>query len=124
VGDVVYGKVIDLPKDFPMEVTCVHSSGKALGLGSLEGGNIFHVPVHFTRILRSPNEKDNILKKIGKIVPCETAVGVNGLVWVRAKSAVLTVLVSQLIQNLAKYNADEYEMLLKQFRKGLNGLTN
>lgn len=119
---MVYGKVVELPVDYPLEITCVHSSGKSLGLGLLEGGHVLQVPVHFTRVLRSPNEGENVLKKIGRIVPCETAVGVNGLVWVKAKNAVLTLLVAQLIVRLSTANHSQFEDLLKQFRKGISSL--
>lgn len=43
VGDVIYGKVVELPPDFPMELTCVHGTGKSLGLGVLESGHVFQV---------------------------------------------------------------------------------
>lgn len=105
-----------------MEITCVHGTGKASGLGSLEGGHVIKVPVHFTRLLRSPSESTNILKKIGRIVPCETAVGVNGMVWVKAKNAVLTLLVSQLVIKLSNSSLEEHEPIMKQFRKGITSL--
>lgn len=115
----MFGKVLDYPKDFPLELTCVQPSGKSDGLGSLSGGHIFHVPVHFVRFLRTPDAGDNLLVKIGKVVPLETAVGLNGLVWIKSKNAVLTILVTQLIQTLSKVPANEYDGYVKKFRNAL-----
>lgn len=111
---------MDFPKDFPMELTCVQPSGKADGLGSLTGGNVFNVPIHFVRALRTANVNENLLQKIGKVVPCEAAVGANGLVWIKAKNAVLTVLVSQLLQTLSNLDAAEYDPCLKKFRSTIS----
>jgi len=117
VGDCIYGKVLDFPKDYPLELTCVQPSGKSEGLGSLTGGHVFHVPIHFVRALRTPSPKENLLLRIGKMLPCEAAVGANGLVWIKANNAVRTVLVAQLVQTLSKVDADEYDKYLKEFRR-------
>lgn len=117
---MVYGKVMDFPKDYPLELTCVQPSGKADGLGSLNGGHIFHVPIHFVRALRTSNLKENLLHKVGKIVPCEATVGANGLVWVKAQNAVQTILVAQLLQTLSNANPSEYDSFLKKFRSTLS----
>jgi len=123
VGDCIYGKVMDFPKDYPLELTCVQPSGKACGLGSLNGGHIFHVPVHFVRALRTASPKDNLLQKIGRMVPCETAVGANGLVWIKASNAVLTILVAQLLQTLSKADPEEYGTYLNKFNSTVRTVT-
>lgn len=122
VGDVVYGKVVDLPSDYPIEITCVHSTGKAQGLGLLEGGQLFQVPVHFTRILRCPDDSINVLKKLGKMLPFEVAVGVNGLVWLKAKNSVHTILLAQAVQKLSKLHLSQHDAILKEFSKGLSNV--
>jgi len=119
VGDCVYGRVIDLPKDYPMEITCVNPSGKSHGLGQLEGGHVFQVPIHFVRTLRTASKNNNLMLKIGKLVPCETAVGANGLIWVKAKNELMTILVAQLIQALTRVNYNQHDELIKKFETAL-----
>ncbi len=88
-------------------------------MGCLEGGQIFSVPVHFTRLLRAGSDKVNPIKQLGSLLPLESAVGVNGLVWIKAKNATLTLLVGQLLIKLGNSDGDEWEEIFKKFRKGL-----
>lgn len=89
VGDVVYAKLIQASKDMEPELVCVDSYGKKAGLGLLEGGFLFTVPLHLGRKLLT--NSCVLLKQLGKEIPFEVAVGANGRVWIRAKTVKETI---------------------------------
>jgi len=106
-----------------MEITCVNSStGKGGGMGPLHGGHIIQVPIYFIRTLRTPVKKSNLMYKIGQIVPFEMSAGSNGIVWVKAKNAVMTILVAQLLEVLSVRSPEQHDGIIKKFRKAVSCL--
>jgi len=84
-GDVVYAKLLVASKDMEAELVCVDGYGKKAGLGVLDGGGfLFSVPLNTVRKLLCTESV--LLKALGKAIPFEIAVGMNGRVWVRARS--------------------------------------
>jgi len=84
-GDIVYSKLLVASRDMEAELVCVDSYGKKAGLGVLDGGGfMFSVPLHTVRKLLNP--ESNLLTAVGKSIPFEIAVGMNGRVWIRART--------------------------------------
>ena len=94
VGDIVYAKLLVASSHTEAELVCVDSYGKKAGMGVLTGGGfMFSVPLNLVRKLLSPD--CNLLTKLGECSPFEIAVGVNGRVWLRARSVKETMLLAQ-----------------------------
>ena len=94
VGDIVYAKLLVASSHTESELVCVDSYGKKSGMGVLSGGGfMFSVPLNLVRKLLSPD--CNLLNKLGECAPFEIAVGVNGRVWLRARSVKETMLLAQ-----------------------------
>lgn len=105
VGDTVYAKIVVACKDMEPELVCVNSYGKSAGLGILdERGFVFTVPLEVSRKLLSP--KMTILRKLGQTVPFEVAVGLNGRVWIKAKTTKQTLVLAQAI-NLTEHMTEK-----------------
>ena len=96
VGDIVYAKLLVASSHTESELVCVDSYGKKSGMGVLSGGGfMFSVPLNLVRKLLSPD--CNLLTKLGEVAPFEVAVGVNGRVWLRARSVKETMLLVQAV---------------------------
>lgn len=97
-GDVVYAKLLVASRDMEAELVCVDSYGKKAGMGVLTGpgGFLFTVPLHTVRKLLSPDS--NLLPTLGQQIPFEIAVGMNGRVWVRARSVKETVCIANAVE--------------------------
>ena len=79
------------------ELVCVDSYGKKAGLGVLAGGGfMFSVPLHLIRKLLAPDS--SLLATLGGSKPFEVAVGMNGRVWVRARSVRETMILAQAME--------------------------
>ena len=97
VGDIVYSKLLVASSYTESELVCVDSYGKKAGLGVLTGGGfMFSVSLNLVRKLLSPD--CCLLNKLGETAPFEVAVGMNGRVWLRARSVKETMVLAQAVQ--------------------------
>ena len=96
VGDVVYAKLMVASKDMEPELVCVDGYGKKAGMGVLEDGYVFTVSLNTVRKLLS--KECVLLQTLGKSIPFEIAVGMNGRVWLRARSVKETMVLAQAVQ--------------------------
>jgi len=115
---------MDVPSDFPFEISCVSASGKSCGLGPLEDGFLFEIPTPAVKVLQTPKKHggSDILKKLGIITPFEVAVGVNGYVWIKSKNDIVNILLSRAIQATADLEPEEHDQLLSHFRTCLESV--
>ncbi|KAJ8880523.1 hypothetical protein PR048_016993, partial [Dryococelus australis] len=85
VGDLVFARLITASRDMEPELACVDSYGKAGRLGTLSlEGFAFSCSINLVRKILHPNCP--LLKILGRELPHEIAVGMNGKVWVKAKA--------------------------------------
>ena len=97
VGDIVYAKLLVASSYTESELVCVDSYGKKAGMGVLTGGGfMFTVSLNLVRKLLSPD--CCLLNKLGETAPFEVAVGMNGRVWLRARSVKETMVLAQALQ--------------------------
>ena len=97
VGDLVYARVTLANRDMDPELSCVNARGKAAGFGGLSGGYMFRCSIRLARALL---RKNNVcLRALGKRVAFETAVGMNGRVYVSAATPATVVKVVNALRN-------------------------
>ena len=120
VGDIIYAKLLVASSHTESELVCVDSYGKKAGLGVLSGGGfMFTVPLNLVRKLLSP--EFNLLKKLGEFAPFEIAVGVNGRVWLRARSVKETMLLVQAVNSAEYMTNEEIALMCDKLHDVLSG---
>ncbi|CAK3773066.1 related to involved in ribosomal RNA processing, component of the exosome complex responsible for 3` end [Lecanosticta acicola] len=119
-GDLVYARVAKTDKFEDVEIECVNSqTGKAEGMGPLNGGMLFEVSPLFARRLMMGTTKDGkskggvvVLDEVGDKMRFEVAVGRNGRVWIDSGSVKETVWIGRLLRE-----ADEKGLGVEEQRK-------
>lgn len=124
IGALVYCRVVRASKNMEAEVSCVEPgsskswvSGETL-YGELKGGNVVRVSLALARRLVSD---ERLLGFLGERIPFESAVGVNGRVWLRAEDVRKTVLLSVAVERADDMTAEEWGKLLQTLLKGGGG---
>jgi len=121
VGDVVYSKLLAAGREAgEPELVCVDSYGKKAGLGVLaNGGFVLTVPLHVVRKLLSPDCP--LLKALGKAVPFEVAVGMNGRIWLRGRTAKDTISLANAISAAEFMTNDECTRMVAKLADAMAG---
>ncbi|XP_072172671.1 exosome complex component RRP40-like [Diadema setosum] len=92
VGDVLYAKLLVANRDMEPELVCIDSSGRSQDLGSVgTEGFMFQCTLGLVRRLLSPDWP--LIRLLGERIPFEIALGMNGRIWVRAKTIAATIAV-------------------------------
>lgn len=113
VGDLVYGQFTIANKDMEPELVCIDSCGRANGMGVFgAGGLLFRVSLGLVRRLLAPQSE--IVKDLEKLFPFELVVGLNGRVWVKAKSLQQTLIVANLLENCENMTAKQRLVLFRK----------
>ena len=120
VGDIVYAKLLVASRDMEAELVCVDSYGKKAGLGVLSGGGfVFSVPLHVIRKLLS---KDCVLlSTLGANLSFEVAVGMNGRIWIRGKTAKETISLANAISAAEFMTNEEIKRMVNKLVDALKG---
>lgn len=95
VGSLVYCRVVLANKDMEPELSCMSVRNKAEGYGELVDG--YMVRTSLTLAYRLLDENCAVLQQLGRVMPYEIAVGMNGRVWVKASSYSAALVVLQAI---------------------------
>lgn len=86
VGDVVYARVLNAHKEMEPDLVCVDQYFKAKRLGILpDDGFLFNISLKLSYSLL--NIENPLLRTLGKRIPFEIAIGVNGKVWLKCKES-------------------------------------
>lgn len=85
IGDVLYAKVLVAGKDMEPELLCVDSRGLKGRLGVLADGFLFKCSLNLIRKILNPNCQ--LLNSLKNEWPFEMAAGMNGRIWIKAKSS-------------------------------------
>ncbi|KAG7324427.1 hypothetical protein KOW79_012443 [Hemibagrus wyckioides] len=117
VGDLVYAQFIIANKDMEPELVCIDSCGRANGMGVFgAGGFLFKVSLGLVRRLLAPQSE--MVKDLEKIFPFEMVVGLNGRVWVKAKSVQQTLIIANLLESCENMTAQQRRALFKRVAEG------
>lgn len=124
-GQLVYARVSLANKHMDAELECVNSAtGKADGLGPLNGGMLFTVSLGFARRLLMPKSTTDggivVLEYLGKLgLGFEIAVGRNGKVWVNSEATKTILIVGTALREAdeRRLDADAQKILCKKVLK-------
>ncbi|XP_003708120.1 exosome complex component Rrp40 [Megachile rotundata] len=106
VGDLVYAKLLVASKDMESELVCVDSHGKEKNLGVLSNdGMLFTCSLSLIRKIL--NQKSPLFKTLANSQAFEVAAGMNGRVWVKARTIHETIAVANAIL-AAEYATPNY----------------
>lgn len=96
IGDVVYAKLLVASKDMEPELVCVDSQGKENELGVLSSdGMMFTCSLNLVRKLLNP--ECPLFRLLGRNQAYELAAGLNGRIWIKARSVQETIAVANAI---------------------------
>ncbi|XP_014369116.2 exosome complex component RRP40 [Papilio machaon] len=104
IGDVVYAKTLVGSKDMEPELVCVDSYGKKGRLGVLTDGFLFKCSINLIRKILNPSCP--LLDCLKNEWPFELAAGMNGRIWIKAKTMRETIALGNAILG-AEYLSDE-----------------
>ncbi|EJC98493.1 uncharacterized protein FOMMEDRAFT_149221 [Fomitiporia mediterranea MF3/22] len=97
INSLIYARVSLAHKDMEPELECFDAqTRKSEGFGELKGGFLVRCSLGMCRSLLDP--KYFLLPLLGSMFPLETAVGMNGRVWINTKSPKHTVAVARCIE--------------------------
>ncbi|KAG2237658.1 hypothetical protein INT48_004561 [Thamnidium elegans] len=110
---LVYCRVAMANPDMEAELECVSpQTGKADGFGELTGGYVFKCSLGLCRRLLNPNTP--ILTLLGQYFPFETAVGMNGRVWINSEEIKNTTLIANAILNSEYLSTEECKQMVEE----------
>ncbi|KAK6625392.1 hypothetical protein RUM43_005689 [Polyplax serrata] len=122
VGDVVYAKLLIANRDLEPELVCVDSHGKKGKLGILSSeGFMFNCNLNLVRKILNP--KCPLIDTFQRVMdmPFEIAAGMNGNIWVRAKSVQETIAIANAILAVEYKTDDEINDLCQNIGNILAG---
>uniref|UniRef100_F6Q542 Exosome complex component RRP40 n=1 Tax=Monodelphis domestica TaxID=13616 RepID=F6Q542_MONDO len=97
VGDLIYGQFVVANKDMEPEMVCIDSNGRANGMGVIgQDGLLFKVTLGLIRKLLAPDCE--IIQEIGKLYPLEIVFGMNGRIWVKARTIQQTLILANVLE--------------------------
>lgn len=119
VGDLVFAKILIANRDLEPELICVDAHGKKGKLGVLTDGFAFNCSINLVRKIL--NEKCPLIKALSKEVPFEMAAGMNGKIWIKAKTVKETIAVGNAILSVEHISDSEIVQMCDHIGKILVG---
>lgn len=119
IGDVVYAKMLVASKDMEPELICVDSHGKKGRLGVLSDGFVFKCSLNLIRKILNPNCP--LIESIKNEWPFEIAAGMNGRIWIKAKTMRETIAVGNAILGSEYLSDDEIKSMCNNIATILAG---
>ncbi|CAD7085765.1 unnamed protein product [Hermetia illucens] len=95
LGDLLYARLVVASRDLEPELVCVNSHGKKEKLGVLNDGFVFNCSINLVRKIL--NKNCPLLQALQREMPFEVAVGMNGRIWIKAKTMRETIAVGNAI---------------------------
>uniref|UniRef100_A0A8D0H049 Exosome complex component RRP40 n=1 Tax=Sphenodon punctatus TaxID=8508 RepID=A0A8D0H049_SPHPU len=106
VADLIYGQFVVANKDMEPEMVCIDSSGRANGMGVIgQEGLLFKVSLGLIRKLLAPDCE--IIQDLGQLYPFELVFGMNGRIWVKAKTVQQTLIVANILEACEHMTAEQ-----------------
>lgn len=122
IGDIVYAKLLVANRDMEPELVCVDSHGKKGKLGILPSdGFMFSCSLNLVRKILHP--QCPLLETFQRVLqmPFEIAAGMNGNIWIKAKSVDETIAVANAILAAEYKTNDEIKDLCEDIGNILAG---
>lgn len=94
------------------ELECFNpTTGKSDGYGELKAGFVIKTSLGLARRLLDP--KTLVLRLLGQHIPFETAIGMNGKIWINSATPKQTILISNAIKNSEFLSVSECQVMVK-----------
>lgn len=119
IGDVIYAKMLVASKDMEPELVCVDSHGKKGRLGVLTDGFVFKCSLNLIRKILNPNCP--LLPSLKNEWPFELAAGMNGRIWIKARTMRETIAVGNAILGAEYLNDKEIKTMCNNIAAILAG---
>ncbi|NXX88900.1 EXOS3 protein, partial [Centropus bengalensis] len=111
VGDLIYGQFLVANKDMEPELVCIDSSGRSSGMGIIgQDGFLFKVSLRLIRKLLAP--KCEIIEDLSQLYPFELVLGMNGRIWVKAKTVHQTLIIVNILEASENMTAEQRKQAL------------
>lgn len=111
-GSLVYARMNVANKDVEPELSCIAASGRAEGFGPLNDGYMFKCSTGLSRQCLATDSV--VLNELGKYLPFEIAVGMNGRIWVNSTSTMNTTVVANAIINSEFLSSEKIITMVKK----------
>ncbi|XP_049629887.1 exosome complex component RRP40 [Suncus etruscus] len=113
VGDLIYGQFVVANKDMEPEMVCIDGCGRANGMGVIgQDGLLFKVTLGLIRKLLAPDCE--IIQEIGKLYPLEIVFGMNGRIWVKAKTIQQTLILANILEACEHMTTDQRKQIFSR----------
>nr|XP_012624542.1 exosome complex component RRP40 isoform X2 [Microcebus murinus] len=113
VGDLIYGQFVVANKDMEPEMVCIDSCGRANGMGVIgHDGLLFKVTLGLIRKLLAPDCE--IIQEVGKLYPLEIVFGMNGRIWVKAKTIQQTLILANILEACEHMTTDQRKQIFSR----------
>ncbi|KAM6067317.1 exosome complex component RRP40 isoform 3-T3 [Chlamydotis macqueenii] len=111
VGDLIYGQFLVANKDMEPEMVCIDSSGRSSGMGLIgQDGFLFKVSLGLIRKLLAP--ECEIIQELSQLYPFELVLGMNGRIWVKAKTVKQTLIIVNILEACEYMTAEQRKQAL------------
>ncbi|XP_055973181.1 exosome complex component RRP40 isoform X1 [Sorex fumeus] len=113
VGDLIYGQFVVANKDMEPEMVCIDGCGRANGMGVIgQDGLLFKVTLGLIRKLLAPDCE--IIQELGKLYPLEIVFGMNGRIWVKAKTIQQTLILANILEACEHMTTDQRKQIFSR----------
>jgi exosome complex component RRP40 len=111
-GSIVYARITQI--DNEVELECMAPSGKADGFGELQGGTTASISLELARALL--DSQHPIWTAFESLFPFETAIGMNGVVWINAETEYQRSLLITVIEQADRLAKNKLEAMISHFK--------
>uniref|UniRef100_A0A7N2L306 Ribosomal RNA-processing protein 40 n=1 Tax=Quercus lobata TaxID=97700 RepID=A0A7N2L306_QUELO len=118
IGTLLYVRLVKANPGMNPELSCTDASGKAAEFGQLKDGYMFESSTGLSRMLLS-SPTCPVLDALGKKLSFETAVGLNGRVWVNASSPSTVIVVANAIMNSESLSGVQQRIMVEKLIQNL-----
>lgn len=120
VGDAIFAKILIANKDLEPELVCMDSHGKKARMGVLSDGFVFSCSLNLIRKILV--EDCPLLNALKNEMHYECAIGMNGRIWVRAKTVKETIAVSNAILAAEYLSGKEIVKMCEKIGRIMSGM--
>ncbi|KAL4654957.1 hypothetical protein ACB092_01G417200 [Castanea dentata] len=119
IGTLLYVRVVKANPGMNPKLSCTNASGKAAEFGQLKDGYMFESSTGLSRIYAPDSPTCPVLDALGKKLSFETAVGLNGRVWVNASSPSTVIVAANAIMNLESLSGVQQRIIVEKLIQNL-----
>ncbi|KAM3714809.1 hypothetical protein ACJW31_01G362100 [Castanea mollissima] len=119
IGTLLYVRVVKANPGMNPKLSCTNASGKAAEFGQLKDGYMFESSTGLSRIYAPDSPTCPVLDALGKKLSFDTAVGLNGRVWVNASSPSTVIVAANAIMNLESLSGVQQRIMVEKLIQNL-----